>query len=486
MSVSGTYRPPNSRSIPHRPRPSASRRPACDGRRAEGEVRAVVRGPRGRASTNSATRNGSLRGRCPATRGPSTPDATSTPTAGMARSAPATLAGSRPPARMTGTSRATAAASRVDARRPCRPDAGRRRCRGGARSAPAARYARPRDVEPRPRPRSRRPGSAARGGGAPSRSGRETVANDGDRFVAAELDDVGVDGVRRPFELVGRRSTVIATIAGAAVRRGSSRASRASAAASSSVSARGVPATTLSPIASAPARIAASTPASSVMPQIFTVRRRATSAGSSGGGAGSDERADARPPGSRRPHERLADERAIEAERAPTRRDRGVADARLGDHEAVVGDGSRSRPARSASTSSVRRSRLLRPMTGRPSRARARARARRGPPPAARGRASNAASTSRPSRFAGWRTASRRTRSAPAARSSVELARLDDEVLGQDRHGDRRADRAQVVDRAAEPVRLAQHRDRRCAARLVRPGPGDDVVVAGGDLPGGR
>ena len=65
----------------------------------------------------------------------------------------------------------------------------------------------------------------------------------------------------------------------------------------------------------------------------------------------------------------------------------------------------------------------------------------------------------------------------------VELARVDDELLGEDRDRDRRADRAQVVDRAAEPVRLAQDGDRRGAAGLVGAGAGDDVLVAGGDAP---
>ena len=67
-----------------------------------------------------------------------------------------------------------------------------------------------------------------------------------------------------------------------------------------------------------------------------------------------------------------------------------------------------------------------------------------------------------------------------------QLDLLDDELLGQDRDGDRRPHRPQVVDRAAEPVRLAQDRDRRRAAGLVGAGPGDDVVAGGGDPPGRR
>ena len=62
-----------------------------------------------------------------------------------------------------------------------------------------------------------------------------------------------------------------------------------------------------------------------------------------------------------------------------------------------------------------------------------------------------------------------------------QLARVDDELLGQDREGHRRADGPQVLDRAAEPVRLAEHRDRRRPAGRVRAGPGDGIVVGGGD-----
>ena len=71
-------------------------------------------------------------------------------------------------------------------------------------------------------------------------------------------------------------------------------------------------------------------------PQIFTNGRRATLAGSSGCGAGRDERA-GRGGRIRRPHQRLADERAIEPERPPAGDGRGLADARFGDDEAVVG-----------------------------------------------------------------------------------------------------------------------------------------------------
>ena len=60
----------------------------------------------------------------------------------------------------------------------------------------------------------------------------------------------------------------------------------------------------------------------------------------------------------------------------------------------------------------------------------------------------------------------------------LELAVVDDELLGEDRDRDGRANGAQVVDRAAEPVRLAQDRDRGRPAGLVGAGPGDDVIAA--------
>jgi len=65
-----------------------------------------------------------------------------------------------------------------------------------------------------------------------------------------------------------------------------------------------------------------------------------------------------------------------------------------------------------------------------------------------------------------------------------QLDRFDDEVLGEDRDGDGRPDGAQVVDRAAEPVRLAQHGDRRRTTDLVGPGASHDVVAGDGDPPG--
>ena len=89
---------------------SASSRPGWTGVGPAAIVGRSARAARARF-VNRATRNASLRGRRPGTRGASTPEATSTPIAGTTRNASPTSAASRPPARTTGTSRAMAAAS---------------------------------------------------------------------------------------------------------------------------------------------------------------------------------------------------------------------------------------------------------------------------------------------------------------------------------------------------------------------------------------
>ena len=76
--------------------------------------------------------------------------------------------------------------------------------------------------------------------------------------------------------------------------------------------------------------------------------------------------------------------------------------------------------------------------------------------------------------------------SAPAARSSGSWRGVDHELLGQHRQGGRGAGRAQVVERAAEPVRLDEHRDGRGAARLVGPGTRGDVELRRGERAGRR
>ena len=67
----------------------------------------------------------------------------------------------------------------------------------------------------------------------------------------------------------------------------------------------------------------------------------------------------------------------------------------------------------------------------------------------------------------------------PGGPEEVELPRIDDELLGQDGHGDGRAHGAQVVDGAAEPVGLAQDGDGRGTAGGVGPGTRDGVVGRG-------
>ena len=63
-----------------------------------------------------------------------------------------------------------------------------------------------------------------------------------------------------------------------------------------------------------------------------------------------------------------------------------------------------------------------------------------------------------------------------------QLAFVDDELLGQDRHRHRLADGGEVGHRTAEPVRLAQDGDGARAAGLVCAGEGDRIRV-GRDRP---
>ena len=336
--------------------------------------------------------------------------------AGIARRAPATLAASRPPARMTGTSRAIAAAS---ASAPRVPGPARMRTTGRVEEDPlgtggevgtGARLDLAGD--------RREPSPARRSGyGAPSRPAARWLTP----FRATRRRSAGRRRGRRPRwqprSGPGPASAVIATTSGRRSPAPAVRASRASAAASSSASARGVPSTRLSPIASAPAATAARTPASSVTPQIFTNGRRATLPGSSGAApaatkaraaaAGSPARTSASP--TRAPSNPSARQRAtVRGSRTP---DSAITSRSSGTR-------SRRRPARSTSTSSVRRSRLLSPISRAPL-ASARSSSRgswtstSGSSPTA-----SARSTRRASRRAGWRTASSSTRSAPAARRS--------------------------------------------------------------------
>ena len=110
------------------------------------------------------------------------------------------------------------------------------------------------------------------------------------------------------------------------------------AAASSSASSRGVPGTRFSPIASAPARDrrehAVDVGDAADLDERAGARRWPDRAGAAP--AATNARAAAA--GSRRADERLADERGIEAERAPAGDGRRLADARLGDDQPIVGD----------------------------------------------------------------------------------------------------------------------------------------------------
>ena len=209
---------------------------------------------------------------------------------------------------------------------PCRPGAARRRCRGGAARhrrrgrrdrdaasrAAAERHVRRRlgreveDLPDRASDRARsRPAPAVRAGRRRGRRSPRWRARSAIGGIRGDGDD------RRPAR---------------GGRRGPDRPWRATAA-SPSDSARGVPGTTLSPMASAPAEIAAIALPASVMPQILT-QRPSRDVGRVGRGAPrGDERADGRG-GSAAPHQRLADERGVEAERPPAGDRRGVADAR--------------------------------------------------------------------------------------------------------------------------------------------------------------
>ena len=70
-------------------------------------------------------------------------------------------------------------------------------------------------------------------------------------------------------------------------------------------------------------------------------------------------------------------------------------------------------------------------------------------------------------------------------RGLVQLVRIDDEVLAEDRQLARLAGGAQVVERAAEALLLGQDRERRGAAPLVGADPIDDLG-RGGDVAGAR
>ncbi len=210
-------------------------------------------------------------------------------------------------------------------------------------------------------------------------------------------------------------SAVIATMRGRVPIGEAARTTRASSAASSTASARGVPATRLRPIASAPARTAARAPTASVTPQILTNGRRSALAGSCGGrpaatndraaAAGSPERISASP---------------TSAPSKPSARQRASVDGSRTPDSAMTsrssGTMARKRSARPVSTTSVRRSRLFSPISRASVASAARSsRASWASTSGSRPRA-RARPTSRARRRAGCSTARSRTRSAPAAR----------------------------------------------------------------------
>ena len=277
-------------------------------------------------------------------------------------------------------------------------------------------------------------------------------------------------------------SAVIATTSGARPPGARARATRRSSTASSSASSRGVPGTRFSPIASAPARTAARMPSASVMPQIFTNGRAAAFAGSPGSrpaatnardrGRGSGERTSASP---------------TSAASKPTARQPAiVAASRTPDSATTIrssGTSARSRTARSVSTSSVRRSRLLIPIS-RAFVASARSSSRSswastsGSSPISRARSTSAARA----RVAGWRTASSRTTSAPAARRCGSW--IGSTTNSFARTGMLTAARTARRSSTEPPNQCGSQRtrDRGRAAGLVGAGAGDDVVVGRGDL----
>ncbi len=203
------------------------------------------------------------------------------------------------------------------------------------------------------------------------------------------------------------------------------------------------------------------------------------------GCTGGDERADR---GCRvaRTDERLTDECAIEAERPPAGHDRRLPNARFGDDQAVVGD----ELAQAARTVDVHLERAEVAVV-------------EADQPGLR--------LERPIELAGIvdldeRLEADRERLVHQFRELLrpmedrqqqdeirtggakrgELDRLHHEVLGEHRDGNRRSDRPQVVHRSAEPVRLAQDRDRGRATGFVGAGTGHDVVIGRRDPPGGR
>ena len=435
--------------------------------------------------TNSATLSGSLRGRSPC------PAAARRRWRRRRRPRPTSAARaprwpeSSPPARVIGTSRATAATTCGSARRPVPPGCGH-----------AGRV----EHDPRRRRRSRCVRGAA-DAGAPPRSGPlRPVVGVRARAAAWSIFQAGrcqaarsrARRLGRPLQLdrVGtrRRRQRVEVVRGAiggdrgrpsarsrqARSRGRGARGRPPRRASS---ARGVPGTRFRPMASAPARTAAWMPASSVMPQIFTNGARAA--------VDRIVAAAGRRPRRRAPslarvagaHQRLADERRIEPQRAPAADRR-----RLSDPDSAIAI--RSSGIRCAQPGGALGIHVERPQVAVVDPDQARVRRQRGVelPLVVRlhqrlePEVQRASSTSaRERRARGAAPARSSTASAPAARRRRAAAgRPRTPWPGPARRP--RPGRREILERAAEPVRLAEHGDRRSAAGLVGAGPGDDVV----------
>ena len=434
----------------------------------------------------SATRSGSLRGRCPATRAASTPEATSTPTAGIAqdrladvrRVEPAgqdhrqgTGDGGREADRRPGAGAAGMwAAGRVeqdplDARGELGLAAGDRRAAASSSSI-AGRLGGQADALPG------RPVEAAGRASALSSPESWTTSGSSAAMISPSRSNVA--------------SAVIATTCGRPAAEPPARARRASSTASSSVEA---------------ARRARDDVQAD---RIGAGREGREDPGRVGDAADLDERrpvlgrevlgqpAGGGEPGGcrgriRRAHQGLADERRIEAERPPAG-DRGrVADARLGDDEAILRHERRAGapPARGRPPASAGRGCSGRSGGRRVASARSSSRSSWASTSGSRPR-SRAASTRRPRRAAGWRLARSSTRSAPAARSRGSWRGSTTNSLA--RTGTLTAARTARRSSTEPPNQCGSHRteiDRR-ATRRVGPRAGDRVVRRRDDLAGRR
>ena len=246
-----------------------------------------------------------------------------------------------------------------------------------------------------------------------------------------------------------------------------------------------MPGTRFKPIASASALSAARSPARSVIPQIFTNGVRSWAAGSSGSRPAATNRAAAAAGSAERI--RASPIRAASKPRA--RQPATVAGSRTPDSATTrrsSGTSSRSRTACSGSTARVRRSRLLRPISlARVASARSSSRSivglDKGLETQLKGLVDETAQAG-----GGMQAGQEQDRVRPGRPEQGQLAWIDHELLGQHWHADRGPDPAQVINRAAEPVRLTQDRDHRRATRRIGSSAGNRIVGRIDDLAGRR